>query len=99
MHFFYTEYPKGYWHMKPPARSTASCCAAKPPGSEETHCPVEATITLIGGKYKSLILWNLTRGMLRFSQLRKVVAILAVTQGGSPGHAENADPAIAGVGA
>ena len=59
--------------MKPPARSAASCCAAKTPESEETHCPVEATITLIGGKYKSLILWNLTRGMLRFSQLRKVV--------------------------
>ena len=39
----------------------------------ETHCPVEATISLIGGKYKSLILWKLTSGTLRFSQLRKEV--------------------------
>ncbi len=40
---------------------------------EEIHCPVEATIRLIGGKYKSLILWKLAGGMLRFSQLKKVV--------------------------
>lgn len=26
---------------------------------EEFHCPVEATLSLIGGKYKTLILWNL----------------------------------------
>lgn len=36
-----------------------------------THCPVAATISLIGGKYKSLILWNLSEGTLRFSQLSK----------------------------
>ena len=33
-------------------------------------CPVEATLDLIGGKYKSLILWHLSDGKLRFSQLR-----------------------------
>lgn len=32
----------------------------------EIHCPVEATINLIGGKYKSLILWKLMSGTLRF---------------------------------
>jgi len=42
-------------------------------GSAETHCPVEATINLIGGKYKSLILWKLSENTLRFSQLRKEV--------------------------
>ena len=35
------------------------------------HCPVEATLELIGGKYKSLILWHLSEGNLRFSELRK----------------------------
>lgn len=35
------------------------------------HCPVEATLSLIGGKYKSLILWKLMGGTLRFSQLLK----------------------------
>ena len=33
-------------------------------------CPVEATLDLIGGKYKSLILWHLSNGKLRFSELR-----------------------------
>ncbi|EEO27956.1 winged helix-turn-helix transcriptional regulator [Oxalobacter paraformigenes] len=39
----------------------------------ETHCPVEAAIGLVGGKYKSLILWKLAGGTLRFSQLKKEV--------------------------
>lgn len=37
------------------------------------HCPVEATLELIGGKYKALILWHLSEGDLRFSQLRKLI--------------------------
>ncbi len=34
------------------------------------RCPVEATLELIGGKYKALILWHLAEGKLRFSELR-----------------------------
>ena len=37
------------------------------------HCPVSATLDLIGGKYKALILWHLSEKKLRFSELRKVV--------------------------
>ena len=37
------------------------------------NCPVEATLELIGGKYKALILWHLSEGKLRFSQLRRVI--------------------------
>ena len=37
------------------------------------HCPVEATLELIGGKYKALILWHLSEKKLRFSELRKVI--------------------------
>lgn len=36
-------------------------------------CPVGATLDLIGGKYKALILWHLAEGTLRFSELRKAV--------------------------
>ena len=37
-------------------------------------CPVEATLELIGGKYKALILWHLSEGTLRFSELKKVIS-------------------------
>ena len=37
-------------------------------------CPVSATLDLIGGKYKALILWHLAEGTLRYSELRKRVA-------------------------
>lgn len=37
-------------------------------------CPVEATLELIGGKYKALILWHLSEGKLRFSELKKLVS-------------------------
>ena len=40
---------------------------------QNDHCPVEATLELIGGKYKALILWHLSENKLRFSELRKVV--------------------------
>ncbi len=39
----------------------------------QENCPVEATLDLIGGKYKALILWNLSGGKLRFSQLRNKI--------------------------
>lgn len=37
------------------------------------NCPVSATIHLIGGKYKALILWHLTGRRVRFSELRRLV--------------------------
>ena len=40
----------------------------------KASCPVEATLELIGGKYKALILWHLSGGTLRFSDLRKVIS-------------------------
>ncbi len=35
--------------------------------------PVEATLELIGGKYKALILWYLSADRLRYSQLRELL--------------------------
>ena len=38
---------------------------------DPVSCPVNATLELIGGKYKALILWHLSQGKLRFSELSK----------------------------
>lgn len=46
-----------------------SCCSP----TAARHCPVEATLNLIGGKYKALILWKLMGNTLRFSELHREV--------------------------
>ncbi|MCK9631586.1 MAG: helix-turn-helix transcriptional regulator [Methanoregula sp.] len=35
------------------------------------HCPVEAALDVIGGKWKPLILWALGNNVLRFNELQK----------------------------
>lgn len=37
------------------------------------NCPVEATIDLIGGKYKAIILWHLIDKTLRFNEIQKLL--------------------------
>lgn len=38
------------------------------------HCPVDATMSVIGGKYKAIILYHLrVDGVLRFNQLQKYI--------------------------
>lgn len=39
----------------------------------EFNCPVDATIQLIGGKYKAVILWHLTDEKKRFGELKKLI--------------------------
>ena len=37
------------------------------------NCPVDATLRLIGGKYKVLILWHLIAGDLRYGALQRII--------------------------
>lgn len=41
--------------------------------NKEVQCPVEATLNLIGGKYKALILWHLIGETRRFNELNKLI--------------------------
>jgi len=41
--------------------------------SSKPSCPVDATIRLIGGKYKSMILWHLIDKPLRHGEIQKIV--------------------------
>lgn len=41
--------------------------------TETVYCPVASTLSLIGGKYKTLILWNLFEGPQRYSQLHNAI--------------------------
>ena len=39
----------------------------------ESTCPVEAALQLIGGKYKTIILWHLLNKTMRYSELHRLV--------------------------
>lgn len=41
------------------------------PSKTHPSCPMEHTIAVIGGKWKLLILWHLSKETLRFNQLQK----------------------------
>jgi len=36
-------------------------------------CPVDAAISIVGGKYKVIILYHLIEGTLRFNELQKLI--------------------------
>lgn len=40
---------------------------------KQFNCPVEATLSLIGGKYKPLILWHLRECPLHYMELQRLI--------------------------
>ncbi len=41
--------------------------------NKKYNCPVDVTISLIGGKWKAVILWHLIGKTLRFSELGRIL--------------------------
>lgn len=37
------------------------------------YCPVDLTLSVIGGRWKSLVFWNLRHGTKRFGELKKIL--------------------------
>ena len=37
------------------------------------HCALDVTMDLVGGKWKTIVLWYLRKDKLRFSELRKLI--------------------------
>ena len=44
---------------------------------ERVACPVEATLELIGGKWKGIVLFYLLNGRLRYSELHKTIGCVS----------------------
>ena len=74
MHLFDIYYPKIYCkdnHVKNNSIINPHC---EKQDQTITYCPVDVTINMIGGKYKSLILWKLmSKSAMRFSELHKEI--------------------------
>jgi len=51
----------------------------KSSSKREYSCPVEATIDVIGGKWKPVILWHIKEKPMRFNEIRSILP--NVTQG------------------
>jgi len=41
--------------------------------SHHTHCTIEATVGLIGGRWKAVVIFHLLSGTLRFGELRRLL--------------------------
>ena len=39
-------------------------------------CPVDLTLTIVGGRWKGIVIWNLRDGRKRFSELKRILVTI-----------------------
>lgn len=61
-----------------PAAANRSAALPEPSVEELAACPVDATLAVIGGRWKATILWRLSEHPMRTSELRR--SIPAITE-------------------
>ncbi len=40
------------------------------------YCPVDLTLSIVGGRWKGIVIWNLRNGAMRFSELKKTLVTI-----------------------
>ncbi len=40
------------------------------------YCPVDLTLSIIGGRWKSLVFWNLRNGPKRYGEMKKILVTI-----------------------
>src|ERR1700730_13505041 len=64
--------------MRYDTNTIVSMAVKKPKPALQHHCPVEATMEVIGGKWKALILFWLRDQVCRFGDLRRKIPDISV---------------------
>jgi DNA-binding HxlR family transcriptional regulator len=40
------------------------------------YCPVDLTLQIVGGRWKGIVIWNLRKRALRFSELKRALVVI-----------------------
>lgn len=40
------------------------------------YCPVDLTLSVVGGRWKGLVMWNLRHGPVRFGEMKRILVAI-----------------------